>query len=183
MPLLAVVHTSVRRRSGLHRVRMQPRSGAKTNKRTVAFAPKFPIKLERCTFFVTRKRRITIRVARDLGQREVVKMEIKFVKNWVTLLAAAVAATSMSSAFAQTKDIGDIYAECGLGGAIFPDAQDPLGPVLVNNLTSWPTVLTQGLWCQTAALAVLVYPHVECMSPIRSLKWTSQSARANTLPR
>lgn len=64
-----------------------------------------------------------------------------------TLVAAVAAMTSLFSgaAFAQSKDIGDIYTDCGLGGAIFPDAADPIGPVLVNILISSPTVLTQGL--------------------------------------
>ena len=64
-----------------------------------------------------------------------------------TLLAAAAITATLAagSAFAQSKEIGDIYKDCGLGGAIFPDATDPLGPVIVNILLSSPTVLTQGL--------------------------------------
>ncbi len=64
-----------------------------------------------------------------------------------TLLAAATLSATVlaGSAFAQSKEIGDIYKDCGLGGAIFPDATDPLGPVIVNILVSSPTVLTQGL--------------------------------------
>ncbi|MEL6838561.1 MAG: DUF3015 family protein [Pseudomonadota bacterium] len=68
-------------------------------------------------------------------------------KKVITLAASAAATLTLlsGSAFAQSKDIGDIYTDCGLGGAIFPDAEDPIGPVLVNILISSPTVLTQGL--------------------------------------
>ena len=59
---------------------------------------------------------------------------------------AAIAAVSLSApAPAAAQDIGAIYQNCGLGGAIFPDGDQELGAVLVNILISSPTVLTQGL--------------------------------------
>lgn len=93
-------------------------------------------------------------------------------KKLITLVAtsATLAAGISAPAFAQSKDIGAIYKECGLGGAIFPDATDPLGPVLVNILISSPTVLTQGLLipesCSgssgvTARMLNVAYPQFE----------------------
>lgn len=59
---------------------------------------------------------------------------------------AAVAAISMTSpGVASAQDIGAIYTNCGLGGAIFPNGDQDVAPVIVNILVSSPTVLTQGL--------------------------------------
>lgn len=66
-------------------------------------------------------------------------------KTLTFVAAAAIATLSSNTAFAQSKDIGDIFTDCGLGGAIFPDAEEPIAPVLVNILVSSATVLTQGL--------------------------------------
>ncbi|MEL6683507.1 MAG: DUF3015 family protein [Pseudomonadota bacterium] len=92
-------------------------------------------------------------------------------KTFALTIAAAAAATLMTGAAqAQSKDIGDIYTDCGLGGAIFPDATDPIGPVLVNILISSPTVLTQGLLvpasCSggsgvSARMLNVAYPQIE----------------------
>lgn len=60
--------------------------------------------------------------------------------------AAAIAALSFTTpTLASAQDIGAIFTNCGLGGAIFPDGDQPVAPVIVNILVSSPTVLTQGL--------------------------------------
>lgn len=59
---------------------------------------------------------------------------------------AAVTALSLTAPnVASAQDIGAIYTNCGLGGAIFPNGDQPVAPVIVNILVSSPTVLTQGL--------------------------------------
>ena len=60
--------------------------------------------------------------------------------------AAAIAALSLTApTTASAQDIGAIYKNCGLGGAIFPNGDQDVAAVIVNILVSSPTVLTQGL--------------------------------------
>lgn len=90
-------------------------------------------------------------------------------KQMICMAAAAGVFFGGANAVA-AQDIGAIYTNCGLGGAIFPNGDQDVAPVIVNILVSSPTVLTQGLLlpdsCSgaggvSARMMHVAYPHFE----------------------